>query len=94
MLNPKSNFSEDHMIIEKPHSHNNHPKGYSLSSFIKLQEEERGYGNAVGSKRSHVEISSPRNDSANSPTNNEENNTDGSGNGFVTARAKLVSIHF
>ncbi|KAJ6298775.1 hypothetical protein OIU76_019851 [Salix suchowensis] len=42
-----------------------------------------------GSKRSHVEISSPRNDNANSPTNNEENNTDGSGNGFVTARAKL-----
>ncbi|XP_011016096.1 PREDICTED: fidgetin-like protein 1 [Populus euphratica] len=89
MLNPKSNISENHMIIEKPHSHNNHPRGYSLSSFIKLQEEERGYGNAVGSKRSHVEISSPRNDSANSPTNNEENSTDGSGNGFVTAKAKL-----
>uniref|UniRef100_A0A6N2K9W3 AAA+ ATPase domain-containing protein n=1 Tax=Salix viminalis TaxID=40686 RepID=A0A6N2K9W3_SALVM len=89
LLNPKSNISEDHMIIEKPYSHNNHPKGYSLSNFIKLQEEERGNGNAVGSKRSHVEISSPRNDNANSPTNNEENNTDGSGNGFVTARAKL-----
>ena len=94
LLNPKTNISEDHMIIERPYSHNNHPKGYSLSNFIKLQEEERGNGNSAGSKRSHVEISSPRNENANSPTNNEENNTYGSGNGFVTARAKLVSIYF
>ncbi|KAJ6776949.1 AAA DOMAIN-CONTAINING [Salix koriyanagi] len=62
------------------------PKSYISEDHMRKKE---GNGNAVGSKRSHVEISSPRNDNANSPTNNEENNNDGSGNGFVTARAKL-----
>ncbi|KDP46288.1 hypothetical protein JCGZ_10128 [Jatropha curcas] len=88
-LNSKSNTSDDCMIVERAYSYNNHSKGHGLSAYIKNEEEERGSGNALGSKRSHEEIRSPRNESAMSPPSNDEASTDVSGNGFVTARAKL-----
>ncbi|KAM7267183.1 hypothetical protein ACFE04_009349 [Oxalis oulophora] len=43
----------------------------------------------LGTKRAHLEISSPRIDSGKSPSCNEEAIDDVSGNGFVTARAKM-----
>ncbi|KAF2316438.1 hypothetical protein GH714_041779 [Hevea brasiliensis] len=88
-INSKTNNSDECMVIERAHSYHNHSKGHGLYACIKNEEEERGFGNALGSKRSHEEINSPKNDSAKSPSSNEEANTDASGNGFVTARAKL-----
>lgn len=91
-INSKTNNGDECMVIERAQSYHNHSKGHGISTYIKIEEEERGHGNALGSKRSHEEISSPKNDNAKSPSSNEEANTDVSGNGFVTARAKLVSI--
>jgi hypothetical protein len=91
-LSSKSNNSDDCIVVEKPRSHNNHAKGHGVLSSPKFEEEERAYGNGVGAKRAHLEICSPRIDNARSPSSNEEANPDAAGNGFVTARAKLVSI--
>ncbi|XWS40596.1 hypothetical protein CRYUN_Cryun17cG0009300 [Craigia yunnanensis] len=88
-LDSKKNSSKDCVIVEKGHSYHNFPRGHSVSTFSKVEEEERGHVNSLGTKRAHVEISSPRNDSARSPSSNEEANDDVSGNGFVIARAKL-----
>ncbi|KAG8637747.1 ATPase family AAA domain-containing protein FIGL1 isoform X4 [Manihot esculenta] len=88
-INSKTNNGDECMVIERAQSYHNHSKGHGISTYIKIEEEERGHGNALGSKRSHEEISSPKNDNAKSPSSNEEANTDVSGNGFVTARAKL-----
>ncbi|KAL4653117.1 hypothetical protein ACB092_01G279300 [Castanea dentata] len=85
----KSNNSDDCIIVEKLRPHNNQVKGHGVSSFPKVEDEDRAYGSAAGAKRAHMEISSPRIDNAKSPSNNEEVNADASGNGFVTARAKL-----
>ena len=89
-LDSINNSSKDCVIVEKGHSYHNFPKGHSVSTFSKVEEEERGHGNSLGTKRAHVEISGPRNDSARSPSSNEEADADVSGNGFVTAKAKLV----
>ena len=86
----KSNNTEDCVIVEKAHSHHN--QGQGASTFLKVEEEERSRGNSLGTKRAHMEIRSPRNDVANSPSSNEETQNDGFGKGFVTARTKLVSI--
>ncbi|XP_050234567.1 ATPase family AAA domain-containing protein FIGL1 [Mercurialis annua] len=88
-LNSKSKVSDDCMIVESIHSNHNNSKGQGLSTYMKNEDEETGHGNTLGSKRSHENISSPRNDSAKSPSSNGEVDTDVSGNGFVTARAKL-----
>ncbi|KAL6960424.1 Fidgetin-like protein 1 [Sarracenia purpurea var. burkii] len=88
-LNSKSNISEDCTIIEKTHSFHNLPKGQDISAFSKGEEEERPHGNSFGTKRTHLEISSVRNENIKSPASNEEANTEVTGNGFVTARAKL-----
>ncbi|GMY13090.1 ATPase family AAA domain-containing protein FIGL1 [Fagus crenata] len=85
----KSNNSDDCIVVEKPRSHNNHGKGHGVLSFPKIDTEEKAYGSNVGAKRVHMEISSLRTDNAKSPSSNEEANADASGNGFVTARAKL-----
>lgn len=91
-MHSKSNSSEDCVIVEKAHSYHSHPKGQGASAFLKVEEEERAHGNGLGTKRGHMEISSPGNDIAKSPSSNEETQNDGFGKGFVTARAKLVSI--
>ncbi|KAE8021335.1 hypothetical protein FH972_007233 [Carpinus fangiana] len=83
-LSSKSNNSADCIVVEKPHAN-----GRGALSSPKFEEEERAYGNGVGAKRAHLEVCSPRIDNARSPSSNEEANPDASGNGFVTARAKL-----
>lgn len=88
-MHSKSNSSEDCVIVEKAHSYHSHPKGQGASAFLKVEEEERVHGNSLGTKRAHIEISSPGNDIAKSPSSNEETQNDGFGKGFVTARAKL-----
>lgn len=88
-MHSKSNSSEDCVIVEKAHSYHSHPKGQGASAFLKVEEEERAHGNGLGTKRAHMEISSPGNDIAKSPSSNEETQNDGFGKGFVTARAKL-----
>ncbi|XP_022774268.1 ATPase family AAA domain-containing protein FIGL1-like [Durio zibethinus] len=88
-LNSKDNSSKDCVIVEKGHSYHNLRRGHSVSTFSKVEEEERGHGNSSGTKRAHIEISTFRNDSERSSPSNEESNADVSGNGFVTARAKL-----
>lgn len=89
----RSSNSDDCMIVEMADSHYNHPRGHNLSNHMKSEENERGHGNTLVSKRIHEEISSPRNDSLRSPSINEDGNTNGA-SGFVTARAKLVLIEF
>ncbi|RVX06729.1 ATPase family AAA domain-containing protein FIGL1 [Vitis vinifera] len=89
-MHSKSNSSEDCVIVEKAHSYHSHPKGQGASAFLKVEEEERAHGNGLGTKRAHMEISSPGNDIAKSPSSNEETQNDGFGKGFVTARAKLL----
>ncbi|KAH7577198.1 hypothetical protein JRO89_XS01G0219600 [Xanthoceras sorbifolium] len=85
----KSTSSEDCMIVEKPYLYSNLPKGHDVSTSVKVEEEEKGHGNALGMKRAHIKISSPKNENAMSPSSTEKANDDVSGNGFVTARAKL-----
>ncbi|KAJ4974059.1 hypothetical protein NE237_007233 [Protea cynaroides] len=87
--NSKSNSSEERTIVEKPHSFNqSHHKGHGVPSFPQAEEEARPHG-GYGIKRAHMETSSPRFESMKSPSSTEEANADVSGNGFVTARAKL-----
>lgn len=88
----KTNNTEDCSIVEKAHPHHSHSKDQGVSTFFKVEEEERFHGNSLGTKRAHGEIRSPRNNIANSPSGNEETQNDGFGKGFVTARTKLVSI--
>ncbi|XVE84150.1 hypothetical protein DITRI_Ditri16bG0146800 [Diplodiscus trichospermus] len=89
-MDSKTNSSKDCVIVEKGQFYHNLPRGHGVSTFSEVEEDDKGIGNASGTKRSHKEISSPRNDHATSPSNNEEANADISGNGFVTAREKLV----
>lgn len=92
-LNSKGYNSEECVVVEKPHSYNIHSRVHHTSTYAKSEEEERAHGSGLGSKRTHIEISSPRNAITTSPSSNEEANNDvSSGNGFVTARAKLVSV--
>ncbi|XP_019438661.1 PREDICTED: fidgetin-like protein 1 [Lupinus angustifolius] len=79
----KTNSSEDCMVVERPQSST---KGRAFFSF---DEEERAFANTFGKKRAHLEIHSPKVGYANSPSSKEEIDSDGHGNGFVTARAKL-----
>ncbi|XP_043703380.1 ATPase family AAA domain-containing protein FIGL1 isoform X2 [Telopea speciosissima] len=89
MLNSRSNGSEDCTIVEKAHSFNqNHHKGHGITSFLQAEEEAKPHG-GYGIKRAHMETGSPRFESIKSPSSTEEANADVSGNGFVTARAKL-----
>ncbi|KAK3036461.1 hypothetical protein RJ639_030060 [Escallonia herrerae] len=88
-INSKGSSSEDCIVVEKAHSFHINSRGQATNTLIKLEEEERTHGSSLGSKRMHVEISSPKNEILMSPSGNEEANTDISGNGFVTARAKL-----
>lgn len=86
----KDSSSEDCLIVEKPCLYYNRPKGYGVSASGKFHEEERSHGNTLRMKRAHFEINSPRNDCENSPSSTEKDNNDISGNGFMTATAKLV----
>ncbi|XP_059669976.1 ATPase family AAA domain-containing protein FIGL1-like [Cornus florida] len=87
--NSKSNSYEDSVIVEKIHSYQNHPRGHNISTFLKVDEDERAHGNGLGTKRVHMDIDSPRDENVKPQLSNEEANTNASGNGFVTARAKL-----
>ncbi|RXH69617.1 hypothetical protein DVH24_037401 [Malus domestica] len=89
----RSNSSEDCIVVEKLHTYQNRNGGLSASSFQKV-EEEGTYGNTFRAKRAHKEFTSPIIDTAKSPSANEDAKGDGSGNSFVTAKAKLVSILF
>jgi len=61
---------------------------------VENDEEEKPHRNPLRPKRRHTEFTSPICESMKSPSpsSNEEANADISGNGFVTARAKLVYI--
>jgi hypothetical protein len=89
-FNLKNNNSEDCIVIGRPQSHGNHTKGPGVSSVFEVEGEGRAYGNTLPTKRAHVEITSPRVGYVKSPSIKEEVNPDVTGNGFVTARAKLV----
>lgn len=78
------------MIIRRPQSHPINTKGPDFSSVIEVDGEERAYGNTFSTKRAHTENNSPRVGYVKSPSSKEEVNPDVAGNGFVTARAKLV----
>lgn len=85
----RSNNYDECSNVEKPMSSHNQIKSQN-SLFMQNVEEERASGNILGAKRMHMDIRSP---TLKSPLSSEENN-EVSANGFVTARAKLVSIAF
>ncbi|KAM7509250.1 hypothetical protein LguiA_019703 [Lonicera macranthoides] len=87
--NSKGYNSEECVVVEKPHSYNIHSRGHRPSTYAKSEEEERTHGSGLGSKRTHIEISSPRNVIMSASRNEEANNDVSASNGFVTARAKL-----
>ncbi|XP_050384745.1 ATPase family AAA domain-containing protein FIGL1 isoform X2 [Argentina anserina] len=76
-------------IVEKRHAHHNRYSSHSTSSFQIVEEEERAHENHLGKKRAHREFNSPTLDNTKSPSANEDARADVSGNGFVTAKAKL-----
>ncbi|KAK1369803.1 Fidgetin-like protein 1 [Heracleum sosnowskyi] len=79
--------SDDCIVVEKVPLHHIHSRGRGTS---KAEEEEKANGRSlVGSKRAYIETRSTRNETATSPSCNGEGDADISGNGFVTARAKL-----
>lgn len=78
------------MILERPQPHVRHTKGPGVSCFIDVDGEERASGNTFSAKRAHMENTSPKVGYVKSPSSTEEVNPDVCGNGFVTARAKLV----
>lgn len=84
-----SNISEECLIVERPLSFHSQNKGQSSFPSQRIEDEDRAYGNSLGTKRLHMEIKSPN---TKSPLSNEDANTDNFGNGFVTAKAKLVTI--
>ncbi|KAF8390633.1 hypothetical protein HHK36_025160 [Tetracentron sinense] len=88
LLNSKSNNSEECIIVEEAHSYQNHPKGHGVSTFLQV-DDEKFHGNTLGTKRAHMEVSSPRHENTKSPSSNEEANAEASANVFVTARVKL-----
>lgn len=90
-FNLRNNSSVDCMIVERPQSHASRTKGSCVSSFLEV-EGERAYGNNFSTKRVHMENNSPRVGYVKSPSSKEE--PDVCGNGFVTARAKLVWLIF
>lgn len=87
-LTSGSSSHEDCVMVEKPMSFNKQIKGQTALSSQKAEDEERAHGNFLGSKRVHLDISSPK---IKSPLSTEEN-AGASGNGFVTAKAKLVCV--
>lgn len=89
-LSTKNNNSEDCIIVEKPHSTYNHSRGVFHSPLAKMEDGERYNSSTSGTKRFQKEITSPTNDPMNSHLNDEEDKENVSGNGFVTARTKLV----
>lgn len=80
------------MVVERPQSSASDIKGRAVSSFSLVEGEERASANTFGKKRVHLDSNSPKVGYANSPSSKEEVNPDVCGNGFVTARAKLVIL--
>jgi len=87
-LSPRISGRDDCIILEKTHTGGNYPRDHPM--FARSEEGERIPGNNIGLKRSHMETKSPINECARSPFINEDNSGEVSGNGFVTARTKLV----
>jgi len=89
-LNMKNNSSEDCRILGGPQPQASHTKGPGISSILQVEGDERAFGNTFSTKRVHVENNSLRVGYLKSPSSKEEVHPDVCGNGFVTARAKLV----
>ncbi|XP_024991442.1 ATPase family AAA domain-containing protein FIGL1 isoform X2 [Cynara cardunculus var. scolymus] len=77
-VNSRGNGSEDCILVQ----------GHGSFTCINV-DEERTHGSSLRSKRAHMEISSPRNETVLSPSSKSEANAGISGNSFVTARTKL-----
>lgn len=85
-IDPKSKFSPSHAILsDKTQSHNHHKE------FLKVEDEERPLNIVLGTKRTHIETTSPGYDHGYLPSNMEEANAEAPGNGFMTAKTKLVT---
>ncbi|XP_022895055.1 ATPase family AAA domain-containing protein FIGL1 isoform X1 [Olea europaea var. sylvestris] len=84
----KDKSSEDCVLVEKNYPSHFSLKNHSVPAFIKA-EGEKSHGKSFNTKRPHRELISPKNENVKSPSCSEEAENDASGNGFVTARAKL-----
>ncbi|OVA09515.1 AAA+ ATPase domain [Macleaya cordata] len=83
----KSNSSVDYNSERVQSYDQNHHKSHSVSKSLQVEDDEKPLANRFGTKRIHLEVSSHGNENVKPPPQNEE--TDVSGNGFVTARTKL-----
>ncbi|XP_071707031.1 ATPase family AAA domain-containing protein FIGL1-like isoform X2 [Rutidosis leptorrhynchoides] len=63
--------------------------GGNFSTHVNVDEERTNGNSLLRSKRTHMEISSPRNEKLLSPLSNNETDGGAIGNSFVTARTKL-----
>lgn len=89
-MTPKCDGSDDCIIVEKDRSF--HSRRAFQSPLSKLEEEEEKFhGNTSGTKRIHKEMKGLCNDNTEIRLD-EEASQHISGNGFVTAKVKLVII--
>ena len=84
------NSSEDCVLVETAHPTHGFPKNQHVH--VKAEDEERACAHNSNPKRLHMEVASPRTNNTKSPSCAEETENDISGNGFVTARMKLVFL--
>ncbi|KAK1307203.1 Katanin p60 ATPase-containing subunit A1 [Acorus calamus] len=89
LLKSENQEPEECVIVEKGHaSSQRYARGGSSSVPLQV-DEENIHGNDLRRKRRQMEAISPGCENVGSQTGSEEDNADASGNGFVTARAKL-----
>lgn len=91
LLNSEGRTPQDCIDVDNECiSNHNFRKSQGRPSYIQVEEAERPYGMTLKTKRRQTEFTSPICESAKSPSSNEEASVDKYGNGFVTARTKLV----
>ncbi|KAK1259478.1 Katanin p60 ATPase-containing subunit A1 [Acorus gramineus] len=90
LLKSENQEPEECVIVEKGHANSQrYARGGCSLVPLQVDEEENIHGNDLRRKRRQMEAISPGCENVGSQTGSEEDNADASGNGFVTARAKL-----
>ncbi|KAJ6820057.1 fidgetin-like protein 1 [Iris pallida] len=90
LLNSERNISTECIDVDNECTNSTDiVKTHGGPALLQVDEEEKPHGSTLKTKRRHTEFTSPICENVKSPSSNEEANADNSGNGFVTARAKL-----
>lgn len=89
-LNSEGCISTECIDVENEHSESCNYVKNTDNAGQKTEEEEKSHAISLKIKRKHTQFTSPICATVNSPPGCEEANVEATGNGFVTARAKLV----